>query len=219
MGFPLVRGTVKNGVLMCDWYGRAFDLVSGGCFHSQCDDLQVFPVKIEDDRVWVQYQLNRPARTRAHLHLLWEGLLGDDRWTISKALALLLKSGVSQSEIVDLILQHMGRHISSAHGPEGGEDVSRLVNGIKVGERYEGEDQLIAYATAAKSAAGKAHESSEILEMRPPYDWGQLASWVRDSSRDRQGHRIERCLLLRTVVATPTKSSHFCTNVRAHPIS
>ena len=194
MGFPLVRGTIKNGVLMCDWHGRAFDLVSGGCFHAQCDDLQVFPVKVEDGSVWVEYQLNRSARTDAHLQLLWEGLLGDDRWTMSKALALLLQQGVSDSKIADLILQHMGRHIASAHGPEGGDDVSRLINGIKVGKRYEGEDRLIAYATAARSAAGEAHERSEILPMPPPYNWKRLASWVKDFSRDRQAQRIERCL-------------------------
>ena len=194
MGFPLVRGTIKNGVLMCDWHGRAFDLVSGGCFHAQCDDLQVFPVKVEDGSVWVEYQLSRSARTEAHLQLLWEGLLGDDRWTMSKALALLLQQGVPDAKIADLILQHMGRHIASAHGPEGGDDVSRLINGIKVGKRYEGEDRLIAYATAARSAAGEAHERSEILPMPPPYKWSQLASWVQDFSRDRQAHRIERCL-------------------------
>ena len=194
MGFPLIRGTIKNGVLTCDWHGRAFDLTSGGCFHSQCDDLQVFPVEIRNGSVWVQYEVERPARSQAHLRLLWEGLLGDDRWTMSKALALLLKNEVSETEIVDLILRHMGRHIASAHGPEGGEDVARLINGIKVGQRYDGEDKLVAITTAARSAAGEAQERSEILPMPPPYDWNQIANWVKEFSRDRQGHRIERCL-------------------------
>lgn len=194
MGFPLVRGSVKNGVLTCDWHGRAFDLESGGCFHSQCDDLDVFPTKIENDFVWVQYSLDRPAKTQANLRLLWEGLLGDDRWTMSKALALLLEQDVDEQEVIDLILAHMGRHIASSHGPEGGEDVSRLVNGVHVGRRYTGEDRLIALTTAARSAAGDAHERNEIVPMPPPYDWNQTAAWVKEFSRDRQGHRIERCL-------------------------
>lgn len=194
MGFPLVRGSVKNGVLTCDWHGRAFDIQSGGCFHSQCDDLDVFPIKVEDDFVWVQYSSDRPAKIQANLRLLWEGLLGDDRWTMSKALALLLDADVDEQEVVDLILSHMGRHIASSHGPEGGEDVSRLVNGVHVGRRYTGEDRLIALTTAARSAAGEAHERTEIVPMPPPYEWEQIASWVKEFSRDRQGHRIERCL-------------------------
>ncbi|MCY3884481.1 MAG: Rieske (2Fe-2S) protein [Gammaproteobacteria bacterium] len=194
MGFPLVRGSIKNGVLMCDWHGRAFDLKSGGCFHSQCDDLDVFPTKIEDDFVWVEYSSERPSKTQANLRLLWEGLLGDDRWTVSKALALLLDRNADEQEVVDLILSHMGRHIASSHGPEGGEDVSRLVNGVHVSRRYTGEDRLIALTTAARSAAGDAHERNEIVPMPPPYDWEQTAAWVKEFSRDRQGHRIERCL-------------------------
>ena len=165
MGFPLVRGSIKNGVLSCDWHGRAFDLVTGGCFHSQCDDLQVYPVKIEDGCVWVRYDADRPARKQANLRLLWEGLLADDRWTMSKALALLLDGGVDEQEVVDLVLGHMGRHIASSHGPEGGEDVSRLVNGIHVGRRYSGEDRLIALTNAARSASGEAHERNEILHV------------------------------------------------------
>lgn len=194
MGFPLVRGSIKNGVLSCDWHGRAFDLATGGCFHSQCDDLQVYPVKVDEGYVWVRYDEDRPARKQANLRLLWEGLLADDRWTMSKALALLLDGGVDEQEVVDLVLGHMGRHIASSHGPEGGEDVSRLVNGIHVGRRYSGDDRLIALTNAARSAAGEAHERNDILPMPPPYEWRQIADWVKEFSRDRQGHRIERCL-------------------------
>ena len=33
MGYPLTRGTVRNGILTCDWHRRSFDLEGGGCFH------------------------------------------------------------------------------------------------------------------------------------------------------------------------------------------
>jgi len=29
MGYPLTRGVVKDGVLICDWHGRSFDLECG----------------------------------------------------------------------------------------------------------------------------------------------------------------------------------------------
>lgn len=194
MGFPLTRGTIKNGVLTCDWHGRSFDLVSGGCFHTQCDNLQTYQVEIRDEDVWVFATEEDDDRTDARLRLLWEGLLDDDRWTMSKALALLLDSGVPEADIVNLVLRHIGRHIASSMGPEGGESVSRLINGVTVGRRYEGEDRLIALVTAARSAAGPAEERSAIVEMPPPYSWDNIEKWVREFARDRMGFRIERCL-------------------------
>jgi nitrite reductase/ring-hydroxylating ferredoxin subunit len=42
MGYPLTRGTIREGILTCDWHGRSFDLEGGGCFNYECDDLQIF---------------------------------------------------------------------------------------------------------------------------------------------------------------------------------
>ena len=53
-------------------------------------------------------------RRDEHLRLLWEGLLSEDRWTISKAIALLLKGSVPEEEIVEMVLRHLGRHIASS---------------------------------------------------------------------------------------------------------
>ena len=102
MGFPLVRGLVRNGMVTCDWHGRSFDLTGGGCFHSQCDDVRVFPTEVRDDAVWVRTGAHPEDRREARLRLLWEGLLGDDRWTMSKAIAQLLHGGVPEAHIVEL---------------------------------------------------------------------------------------------------------------------
>lgn len=194
MGFPLVRGLVRNGMVTCDWHGRSFDLTGGGCFHSQCDDVRVFATEVRDDAVWIRFDAEPEDRREARLRLLWEGLLGDDRWTMSKAIAQLLHGGVPEADIVELIMRHVGRHIASSHDLDAGDDVSRLINGLKVGQRYESEDRLIALAIAARSAAGPAAERNENVPMPPPYDWERTARWVRNFARDRMGNRIERCL-------------------------
>ena len=194
MGFPLVRGLVRNGVVTCDWHGRSFDLAGGGCFHSQCDDVRVFQTEVREDSVWIRFEAEPESRREAWLRLLWEGLLNDDTWTMSKAIAQLLHAGVPEDDIVEIIMRHVGRHIASSHDLDAGDDVSRLINGIKVGQRYEGEDRLIALAIAARSAAGPAADRNENVLMPPPYDWDRTASWVRNFSRDRMGNRIERCL-------------------------
>ena len=57
MGYPLTRGTVRNGILTCDWHRRSFDLEGGGCFHVECDDLRVFPVEIRDNEIWIEPEI------------------------------------------------------------------------------------------------------------------------------------------------------------------
>jgi nitrite reductase/ring-hydroxylating ferredoxin subunit len=194
MGYPLTRGAVRNGILTCDWHGRSFDLEGGGCFNYECDDLQTFNVDIRQGEIWIQLGEAAYKRRDEHLRLLWEGLLSEDRWTISKAIALLLKGNVPEKEIVEMVLRHLGRHIASSDGGEDGSAVSLLINGLKVGGRYPGADRLMVLATAARSVAGKAAERLEVVPLPGPIAWESLESWTRMFSHDGQSGRIERCL-------------------------
>ena len=194
MGYPLTRGTIRNGILTCDWHRRSFDLEGGGCFHVECDDLKVFPVDIRGDEIWIEPGDLTYRRAAEHKKLLREGLLSEDRWTMSKAIALLLKGGVPEEEVMGSILEHVARHIPSAHGSEGGADVSKLINGLRVGSRYKGEDRLIAVTTAACSAAGEARERLEVVPLPEPVSWEKIERWLRIFSYEGQAGRIERCL-------------------------
>jgi len=194
MGYPLTRGAVRHGILTCDWHGRSFDLEGGGCFNHECNDLETFSVDVRQNEIWIQFRDPQYERRDEHLRLLWEGLLSEDRWTISKAIALLLKGGVPEEEIVEMAIRHLGRHIASSHGPEGGEDVSRLINGLKVGRRYQDADRLMVLATAACSVAGKAAERLEVVSLPEPVAWNDIDGWTRMFSHDGQSGRIERCL-------------------------
>src|SRR5271167_3601419 len=53
MGFPLDRGTVKDGILTCHWHHARFDLASGGTFDFWADDVRAFPAQTRDGEVWV----------------------------------------------------------------------------------------------------------------------------------------------------------------------
>ena len=53
MGFPLDKGTVKDGILTCHWHHARFDLSSGGTFDPFADDARSFPVSVSDGEVWV----------------------------------------------------------------------------------------------------------------------------------------------------------------------
>jgi nitrite reductase/ring-hydroxylating ferredoxin subunit len=194
MGYPLTRGAVRHGILTCDWHGRSFDMEGGGCFNYECDDLQTFPVDVRQDAIWIQLGDARYKRRDEHLHLLWEGLLSEDRWTISKAIALLLKGGVPEKEIVEMVLRHLGRHIASSRDGEDAAAVSRLISGLKVARRYQEGDRLMVLATAARSVAGKAAERLEVVPLPGQVTWDSISLWSRMFSHDGQSQRIERCL-------------------------
>ncbi|MBI4473592.1 MAG: Rieske (2Fe-2S) protein [Acidobacteria bacterium] len=196
MGYPLTRGAVRHGVLTCDWHGRSFDLEGGGCFNYECDDLQTFSVDIRQGEIWIQIDDAQYQRRDEHLRLLWEGLLSKDRWTISKAIALLLKGGVPEEDIVEMILRHLGRRIASSHEDEADNSggVSRLINGLKVGRRYQDADRLMVVATAACSVAGGSAERLDVVPLPGPVAWESIDRWTRMFSHDGQSGRIERCL-------------------------
>ena len=96
MGYPLTRGAIRHGVLTCDWHGWSFDLEGGGCFVGGCDDLATFPVDIRDGEIWLNVTKAESSRRENHLRLLQEGLLTEDSWTLSKAIALLLADGLPE---------------------------------------------------------------------------------------------------------------------------
>lgn len=195
MGYPLTRGTVRHGVVTCDWHGRSFDLAGGGCFMPGCDDLETFPVELRDGEVWIGLEKREYKRKDKHLRLLWEGLLRSDEWTIAKAIGLLQAGGVPDTEIAQVCLRHLGRHVTTEGGPDAGDKVSRLINGIKVARKYEGEERLIALAGAARATAGEAGQRLPIKPLPPPVTWEKIEGLCRVFSRNRVEQGIERCLL------------------------
>ena len=53
MGFPLSRGSSKDGILTCDWHHARFDIKSGGCFDLWADDVPVFAVNVINGNIFV----------------------------------------------------------------------------------------------------------------------------------------------------------------------
>src|SRR5262245_16204411 len=113
MGYPLTRGRVRNGVFTGDWHGGRYDMKGGGCFTGGCDDLDTFAVEVREGGIYVDVGAGGSRRKDAHFLLLKEGLLSEDNWTLSKALAIMLARGVSEQEALKRAVQHIGRHIAT----------------------------------------------------------------------------------------------------------
>jgi nitrite reductase/ring-hydroxylating ferredoxin subunit len=88
MGFPLDRGSVKDGILTCHWHHARFDLASGGTFDLFADDVRAFPVEVRGDEVWVD--VSPRADPRAHQRQrLCDGLERNIPLVIAKAVIAL----------------------------------------------------------------------------------------------------------------------------------
>src|SRR5260370_31990674 len=53
MGFPLSRGTVRDGLLTCHWHHARFDLEGGGTLDPFADNVRSFPVTVKQDAVYI----------------------------------------------------------------------------------------------------------------------------------------------------------------------
>ena len=97
MGFPLHRGTLRDGILTCHWHHARFDLESGGTFDQFADEARVFPVEVRDGEVWVDLtpRENRLAHQRQRL---LDGLERNISLVLAKSAIGLLDDGEDPAE-------------------------------------------------------------------------------------------------------------------------
>jgi nitrite reductase/ring-hydroxylating ferredoxin subunit len=196
MGYPLTRGRVRNGVLTCDWHGWSYDMRGGGCFTGGCDDLDTFPVEVRDGGIYIDVRGGASKRKSAQFLLLKEGLLSEDNWTLSKAIAIMLARGVSEKDTLERVAQHLGRHIATERGAnDGGRELALFVNAVKVARHYAPEDRLIPLMMAATGASGRAGDRPAIQPLPPPVTWNKLENWIRVFSADKTWEGIEKSLI------------------------
>jgi nitrite reductase/ring-hydroxylating ferredoxin subunit len=117
MGFPLDRGTVKDGILTCHWHHARFDLSSGGTLDPFADDVRAFPVSIVDGEVWVNP--SPPARDPVQ-H--WSTRLreGAERTSLNGAdISAEVLQCMNVQQQVEEVAQLVSRYLSSSAEPGG----------------------------------------------------------------------------------------------------
>ena len=117
-----------------------------------------------------------------------------------------------------MVLRHLGRHIASSDDGRGG-DVSRLINGLKVGRRYQDADRLMVLATAACSVAGQGRRKAGSRAAARARAWRDIDRWTRMFSRDGQAGRIERCLFTAIICIIRIRSCRSSMSAPSNPTS
>src|SRR3989304_2691642 len=85
MGFPLQRGTVKDGILTCHWHHAKFDLAGGCTFDPWAGDVSSFRVGVRDGEVWLDPRPIEEERRQHWLRKLDEGLEQNIRLVLAKS--------------------------------------------------------------------------------------------------------------------------------------
>src|SRR5262245_22797160 len=114
MGFPLDRGTVKDGILTCHWHHARFDLASGGTFDPFADDVRAFPVSIVDGEIWVNPSPPPRDPVQHWSTRLREGLEQTIRLVIAKSVLGLKAAGADHR-----VPLQIGTHFGMAYSAEG----------------------------------------------------------------------------------------------------
>ena len=186
MGFPLDRGTVKNGILTCHWHHARFDLSSGGTFDPFADDVRSFPVSIEDGAVWVDPSPPEPDPIERWSHRLEDGLEHNIRLVIAKS-AL----GLNSSDADYRVPLTIGAQFGTTYSAQGwGQAMTMLTCAANIQERLNDEDRPRALYQGLRQVASEcAGRPPRFLvdplptgETRPEVfkDWFRSFIEVRD---------------------------------------
>jgi nitrite reductase/ring-hydroxylating ferredoxin subunit len=193
MGFPLHRGTVKDGVLTCHWHHARFDLCSGGTFDPWADDLRRFPTVVRDGEVWVDLtpraDVVEHQRTRVR-----DGLERNLSLVVAKGVIALLEAGVEPAEPY-----RIGVEFGVRHRREGwGQGLTMLTCFANLLPRLRPEDGQRALYHGLSAVAVDSAGSAPRFPLRPlPGDAepAQLKRWFRQFVEVRDADGAERCIV------------------------
>ena len=101
MGFPLSRGTVRDGILTCHWHHAKFDLAGGCAVDPFADDVTSFRVKIKAGSVWLDPTPVEADRSARLGRKLTEGLEQEIRLVLAKSVIGLCGGGEGSRVIED----------------------------------------------------------------------------------------------------------------------
>ena len=196
MGFPLDRGSVKDGILTCHWHHARFDLESGGTFDQWADDVRAFPVEIRKDDIWVDLASYRDAKTRQRdrLHV---GLERNLSLVIGKAVLTLVDgSDVATAVEPFRIGLDFGTQYRSAGWGQGLTILACLMNLLP---HLNEADRPRALYSGLSAVASDTFGSSPRFMVRPlpdtTTDIPTLKRWFRQFIEVRDDEGAERCIV------------------------
>ena len=209
MGFPLSRGSTKDGILTCDWHHARFDIKSGGCFDLWADDVPVFAVNVIDGTIFVHTERDNKRRKdehRAyHLRRLNDAMEQNIALIIAKSVLTLDSEGVLSSDLFRKGLEYGTRYRQEGWGP-GLTILTCMMNLAPYSRREDGPRALYhGLSAVASDCSGQPPRFavSPLPDVKSSADAVTLKRWFRHFIEVRDADGAERCLV--TAIRTGTE--------------
>jgi nitrite reductase/ring-hydroxylating ferredoxin subunit len=212
MGFPLNRGTVKDGILTCHWHHARFDLNSGGTFDQWAGDVRSFPVDIRyGNEVWIDVSSSSLDPIHYHQLLLQNGLKQNISLMIAKVIIAILEqergdsegdkedndnkrySGLTKAFLTGL---DFGTHYKQSGWGQGLTILSCMMNILSYLDIKDRSHALYHGLSAVAQDCAFMSPRFEVSPLPSPWpDLSTLKQWFRQFIESRDAQAAERCIV------------------------
>lgn len=194
MGFPLHRGTVKDGILTCHWHHARFDLASGGTFDLWADDAVTYPVEMRGEEIWVD--LNpRLDVVGHHQNRLKDGLQRNISLVIAKAAINLLEHDVPPADPFRIGLEFGARYRQDGWG----QGLTMHTCFMNILPNLYPEDRARALYHGISAVANDTEGMAPRFTVRPlpnsSVDINTIKRWFCSFIEVRDAEGAERCII------------------------
>ncbi len=194
MGFPLDKGSVKDGILTCHWHHARFDLASGGTFDQWADDVRDFPVEVRDGEIWVDLVQRHDPREQQR-DRLQVGLERDISLVIAKAVILLMDNGGDPVEPFRIGLEFGSRYRDTGWG----QGLTMHTCFMNMLPALDADDRPRAMFHGLSAVARDTGGNPPRFGVRPlptqDADIPTLKRWLRQFIEVRDSEGAERCVI------------------------
>ena len=195
MGFPLHRGTIKDGILTCHWHHARFELKSGCTFDLFADDVNSYPLEVRDGRVYLQTVVTGRDPVEHGMRRLHEGMDLNIRLVIAKAVVALIHANAETTEIVTRGALYGVRRRRGGWS----NGLTILTAMANVVDHLEGQDRIAPLYQGLVEVASDCAGQPPTIMLRPlesaDITLPALTSWFRDLVEVRNQDGAKRCLL------------------------
>jgi len=194
MGFPLSRGSLKEGILTCHWHHARFDLESGGTFDPFADDVTVYRTEVHDGEVWVDLRADGRDQTARWLGRLQDGLEQNLSLVTAKSILALQDLGAPPAEMLRIGGLYGARYRQGGWGP--GLTIMTAMANVLPNLAPEHRPLALYHGLirVARDTAGQPprFDLDPLPESRTPLE--RLVQWYREFIQVRHSDGAERCL-------------------------
>ena len=193
MGFPLDRGSVKDGILTCHWHEARFELASGCTFDLWADDAISYATEVRGDQVWVATSPRRQRDAAYHRLRLRRGMEMAVGLVQAKSLISLLGDRAGLLPLVASVVDYAAANVTSF-----GEGMVRLTCVARLAPWLSDETLYLGMSYAVRQLADEANAGTARRPRDPlaaPAPNAALKGWLRQWVLTRHRDAVERTLL------------------------